>query len=229
MAAGGWEGLLRFLRSAGFRFALLFAGIFIGATALFALVLWYATAGSLDRQTDAAMRTDALGLIERWREAGPGAVAEAIDDRLAVRCRERRHLPAARCRWTAPRRQSRPLAARGVPAEASWTFGTVQREGAQIEARLYAHRPAANATACWSGATWRRSRQLRDAAGRGHRLGGGGGGGLRAAGRGGAAPRAGAAAAAGRADRRGDRGRRPVAPRADLAGAPTSSTGWAAA
>jgi hypothetical protein len=75
--------VLRFLRSAGFRFALLFAGIFIGAAALFALVLWYATAGSLDRQTDAAMRTDALGLIERWREAGPGAVAEAIADRLA--------------------------------------------------------------------------------------------------------------------------------------------------
>ena len=30
----GWEAVLRFLRSAGFRFALLFAGIFIGASAL---------------------------------------------------------------------------------------------------------------------------------------------------------------------------------------------------
>jgi hypothetical protein len=65
--ASGWDAMLRLARSAGFRFALLFAVIFIGAAALFALVLWYATAGSLDRQTDAAIRTDALSLLERWR------------------------------------------------------------------------------------------------------------------------------------------------------------------
>ena len=73
-AASAWDPLLRFLRSASFRFALLFAGVFSAAAVLFALVLWYATAGSLDRQTDAALRTDAYGLAERWREAGPSAV-----------------------------------------------------------------------------------------------------------------------------------------------------------
>ncbi|WP_198371925.1 sensor histidine kinase [Roseomonas rosulenta] len=128
--------MLRFLRSAGFRFALLFAGIFIGAAALFALVLWYATAGSLDRQTDASVRTDALGLIERWREAGPGAVAEAIADRLASDVEGTAiyllldsngvRLAGNLDRW---------------PAEASpdapWSFGTVQREGNLIDARLH--------------------------------------------------------------------------------------------
>lgn len=135
--AGGWEGLLRFLRSAGFRFALLFAGIFIGAAALFALVLWYATAGSLDRQTDAAIRTDALGLIERWREAGPGAVTEAIADRLASDVEGTAiyllldangvRLAGNLDRWPPD-----------VSPEAPWSFGAVQREGSRIDARLYA-------------------------------------------------------------------------------------------
>jgi signal transduction histidine kinase len=135
--AGGWEGLVRFLRSAGFRFALLFAGIFIGAAALFALVLWYATAGSLDRQTDAAIRTDALGLIERWREAGPGAVTEAIADRLASDVEgtaiyllldaNGARLAGNLDRWPPE-----------ISPEAPWSFGAVQREGSRIDARLYA-------------------------------------------------------------------------------------------
>ncbi len=83
-APSAWDPLLRFLRSASFRFALLFAGVFSASAVLFALVLWFATAGSLDRQTDAALRTDAYGLAERWREAGPAAVAEAIAERLAA-------------------------------------------------------------------------------------------------------------------------------------------------
>jgi hypothetical protein len=135
--AGGWEGLVRFLRSAGFRVALLFAGIFIGAAALFALVLWYATAGSLDRQTDAAVRTDALGLIERWREAGPGAVAEAIADRLASDVEgtaiyllvdaNGARLAGNLDRWPAQ-----------ISLEVPWSFGSVEREGNRIDARLYA-------------------------------------------------------------------------------------------
>jgi signal transduction histidine kinase len=133
----GWEGILRFLRSAGFRFALLFAGIFIGAAALFALVLWYATAGSLDRQTDAAVRTDALGLIERWREAGPGAVAEAIADRLAsdVEGTAIYLLLDANGMRLAGNLDRWPSA---LSPEAPWSFGIVQREGNRVDARLYA-------------------------------------------------------------------------------------------
>ncbi len=135
--AGGWEGVIRFLRSAGFRFALLFAGIFIGAAALFALVLWYATAGSLDRQTDAAVRTDALGLLERWREGGSGAVAEAIADRLASDVEgtaiyllvdaNGARLAGNLDRWPAE-----------ISLDTPWSFGGVEREGSRIDARLYA-------------------------------------------------------------------------------------------
>lgn len=132
---GTIAALLRFLRSAGFRFAARFAAIFIGATAVFALVLWYATAGSLDRQTDAALRTDALGLMERWREAGPGAVAESIAERLATDVEgnaiyllvnpDGARLAGNLSRWP-----------QGVPAGVDWAFDTVQREGIPTEARL---------------------------------------------------------------------------------------------
>jgi signal transduction histidine kinase len=135
--APGLDPLLRFLRSAGFRFAALFAGIFIGASGLFALVLWYATAGSLDRQTDAALRTDALGLIERWRAAGPAGAAEAIAERLANDVEGTaiyvfldatgRRVAGNLDRWP-----------RGVDADLSWAFTTVQREGTEAEARIFA-------------------------------------------------------------------------------------------
>jgi hypothetical protein len=134
---GGWEVVLRFLRSAGFRFALLFAGIFIGASALFTLVLWYATAGSLDRQTDAAVRTDAFGLAERWRAGGSGAVAESIAERLAsdVEGTAIYLLLDPAGRRIAGNLDHWPP---GATLDPPWSFATVEREGAQVEARLFA-------------------------------------------------------------------------------------------
>ena len=70
--------------SAGFRFAVLFAAMFAFAAVALVAVLWWATAGALDRQTDAAIRADAIALSERWREAGNAGLAEAIEERLAV-------------------------------------------------------------------------------------------------------------------------------------------------
>ena len=74
----------RLLRSAGLRFAVLFAAMFACAAIALVAVLWWATAGALDRQTDAAIRADAIALSERWREAGNPGLAEAIEERLAV-------------------------------------------------------------------------------------------------------------------------------------------------
>ncbi|WP_235907885.1 sensor histidine kinase [Siccirubricoccus phaeus] len=74
----------RLLKSAGFRFAVLFAAMFACAAVALVAVLWWATAGALDRQTDAAVRADAVALAERWREAGVTGLAEAIEERLAV-------------------------------------------------------------------------------------------------------------------------------------------------
>ncbi len=74
----------RLLASAGFRFAVLFAAMFSVAAIAMVGVLWWATAIALDRQTDAAIRADAIALTERWREAGAPGLAEAIEDRITV-------------------------------------------------------------------------------------------------------------------------------------------------
>jgi len=135
-STSAWDPLLRFLRSASFRFALLFAGVYSAATILFALILWFATAGSLDRQTDAALRTDAFGLAERWREAGPTAVAEAISERLAADVENHAIylMTDAAGRRVAGNLDRWPPDTAG---DGEWAATAVAREGVQVEARLY--------------------------------------------------------------------------------------------
>lgn len=71
------------LRSAALRFAIVYAILLaISATAL-ALFLWWATAGLLDRQTEAAVRADAQALTERYHQGGVAALILTIEDRLA--------------------------------------------------------------------------------------------------------------------------------------------------
>ena len=82
-AAGSRPAPPRLLQSAGFRFALLFMGIFSAAAAFLVAVLWWATAGALDRQTVAAIRADATALVDRHRDAGAPGLVESIEDRLA--------------------------------------------------------------------------------------------------------------------------------------------------
>lgn len=53
----------------------------VSATAL-ALFLWWATAGLLDRQTEAAIQADAQGLLELLDEGGLPALITTIDERL---------------------------------------------------------------------------------------------------------------------------------------------------
>ena len=48
------------------------------------MVLWWNTAGALDRQVDAAIRADATALAERRRAGDIPALIAAIDDRLAL-------------------------------------------------------------------------------------------------------------------------------------------------
>jgi signal transduction histidine kinase len=70
-------------RSAGVRFALVYAGLLAISAAALAVFLWWATAGLLDRQVEAAVRADARGLAERWEEGGIPALVLTIQDRLA--------------------------------------------------------------------------------------------------------------------------------------------------
>lgn len=99
------------------------------------MVLWYATAGSLDRQTDAALRTDAFGLVQRWRESGPAGVTEAIAERLATDVEADSiyffagpggvRLAGNLDRWPP-----------GLAEGAVWSVETVDRDTGRVEARL---------------------------------------------------------------------------------------------
>ena len=71
-------------RSAGVRFAATYAGLLAVSAAALALFLWWSTAGLLDRQTEAAITADALGLSERWDDGGIRSLTATIGDRLAA-------------------------------------------------------------------------------------------------------------------------------------------------
>lgn len=127
----------RLLRSAGFRFAVLFAALF--ATAFVALVamLWWATAGALVRQADAAIRADAIALAERYRDAGRAGLIEAIEERLAVDVQNESIyllIETDTGRRLAGNLDRRPLP---EPGDTSWWRTRVLHDGVQAEARLH--------------------------------------------------------------------------------------------
>jgi hypothetical protein len=61
---------------------MVYAGLLAVSAAALAFYLWWATAGLLDRQTEAAVRADAQGLSERWDEGGLPALVLTIHERL---------------------------------------------------------------------------------------------------------------------------------------------------
>ncbi len=69
--------------SAGLRLAVVYAVLFALSALALVLFLWWATAGLLDRQVEAAMRADAQGLSEQWADGGSPALKQTIEDRLA--------------------------------------------------------------------------------------------------------------------------------------------------
>jgi signal transduction histidine kinase len=72
-----------FLNSAGVRFAAIYTGLLAISAGALAMFLWWATAGLLDRQVEATIRSDARSLAERWEEGREPALVLAIEDRLA--------------------------------------------------------------------------------------------------------------------------------------------------
>jgi signal transduction histidine kinase len=74
---------LGLLHSAGVRFAAIYAVLLSLSVGALALVLWWETAGLLNRQTDAAIATDAQSLAEHWEMGGLRALAQTIEDRLS--------------------------------------------------------------------------------------------------------------------------------------------------
>jgi signal transduction histidine kinase len=70
-------------RSAGFRFGAVYALLLAVSASALAIFLWWATAGLLDRQTEAAINADAQGLSERWADGRLPALVVTIEERLA--------------------------------------------------------------------------------------------------------------------------------------------------
>jgi signal transduction histidine kinase len=70
------------LRSAGFRFAAIYAALLALSAAALALFLWWSTAGLLDRQTAASIQADAQSLAERYAAGRVPALMLTIEDRL---------------------------------------------------------------------------------------------------------------------------------------------------
>jgi len=72
----------RLLRSASFRFAAVYAILLALSAAALALFLWWATAGLLDRQTQASIEADAQSLSERFNAGQIPALILTIEERL---------------------------------------------------------------------------------------------------------------------------------------------------
>ncbi|MCA3364843.1 MAG: HAMP domain-containing protein [Roseomonas sp.] len=133
---GGWRDLSAYFRSAGFRFAALFAVLFLAAMAGFALMLWWGTAGTLSRQIDDAIRADALGLQEQWRSGSTKAVLDAIGERLAVDIDDHAiYLLTDSAGQPLGGNLDRWPAAADMPG--AWAADKVRRDGVAVPARLY--------------------------------------------------------------------------------------------
>jgi signal transduction histidine kinase len=126
----------RFMRSAGARFGLIYASLFGISAFTLAAFLWWATAGVLIRQTDAAINADAQGLIERYAEGGLLGLMDTIEQRLAGNIDDDafyllvdpafRRIAGNLDRWPG-----------GVAVDADWFDHRVERAGARSKLRLH--------------------------------------------------------------------------------------------
>jgi len=71
------------IRSAGIRFAVVYAIVFGVSAFVLAFSLWYSTVGLLQRQVEFAIRSDAIALNESYLDGGVAALDVAIRTRLA--------------------------------------------------------------------------------------------------------------------------------------------------
>ena len=77
------SGRLSFgVRSAGFRFAALYAVLIVASVAALALFLWWQTAGALDRQSETVITFDVDDLRAQLAIGGVPLMAETIEERI---------------------------------------------------------------------------------------------------------------------------------------------------
>ena len=71
------------IRSAGVRFAVVYAVIFGLSAFALAFSIWYSTVGLLQRQVEIAIRNDATALSDHFSVGGLPSLVNAIDDRIS--------------------------------------------------------------------------------------------------------------------------------------------------
>jgi signal transduction histidine kinase len=71
------------IRSAGIRFALVYAMVFGLSAFALAVSLWYSTVGLLQRQVELAVRNDAIALHDHYQVGGLPGLIQAIHDRIS--------------------------------------------------------------------------------------------------------------------------------------------------
>lgn len=128
--------MLRLLRSTSVRLTLVFAGLFIIASLLLGAVLWWETAASLERETDAAIIADTQSVGDRLRDFGlPGALA-AINERVAQTADEHAvyFLADPNLARLAGNLSAWPAA---VSKENGWYEASLVRDGKTYPARLF--------------------------------------------------------------------------------------------
>jgi signal transduction histidine kinase len=75
--------MIRFFRSSSVRLALGYAGLFVASSFLLLGLLWWQTAGYLDRETDAVILADTRAVADRFRDFGLSGATATVRDRIA--------------------------------------------------------------------------------------------------------------------------------------------------
>ncbi len=75
--------MIKFFRSSSVRLALGYAGLFIASSLLLLGLLWWQTAGYLDRETDAVVLADTRAVADRFRDFGLSGATATVRDRIA--------------------------------------------------------------------------------------------------------------------------------------------------
>jgi signal transduction histidine kinase len=75
--------MIKFFRSSSVRLALGFAGLFVASSLILVGLLWWQTAGYLDRETDAVILANTRAIGDRLRDFGLVGAIETVRDRVS--------------------------------------------------------------------------------------------------------------------------------------------------
>ncbi len=75
--------MTRLFRSSAFRLGLGFAGLFVASSLILVGLLWWRTAGYLDREIDAVIESDERAVGDRLRDFGLVGAMQTVKDRAA--------------------------------------------------------------------------------------------------------------------------------------------------